>query len=253
MNCEQIVQLLDAYVDNELDIASAALIGTHLNQCDECASALRWITAVHRLDFASIATPCPTVLREEILQKVRASSELSVEPAAMNIAGRTNRWLTAAVAALVIFSLLLLLAQIVVTHRQSQQVLALDVLSAHLRSLQDQHLLDVMSTDQHTVKPWFDGKLDFSPPVKDLASDGFPLIGGRLDYVDGHPAAGLIYHRKKHVINVLIWLAGGRSRDEATSINGYQIISWTDGNMQCSAVSDLNETELDSFVRMLRK
>lgn len=133
-------------------------------------------------------------------------------------------------------------------------LLAQEVETAHVRSLMTDHLTDVTSTDQHTVKPWFDGKLDFSPPVVDLAAQGFPLTGGRLEYIDNHQAAALVYMRNKHVINLLIWPttdppAGPRQ----TTINGYHLVSWNQSGMTFWAVSDVETSELLDFVALIQK
>jgi anti-sigma factor RsiW len=127
---------------------------------------------------------------------------------------------------------------------------ATDVLSAHIRSLTGTHLFDVPSSDQHTVKPWFNGKLDFAPPVKDL--DGFPLLGGRLEYFDAHPAAALIYGRRNHTINLFIW-PSPPTAEVSQSQNGYHLESWSANGMTFWAVSDLNETELKEFMSLYRR
>jgi anti-sigma factor RsiW len=126
--------------------------------------------------------------------------------------------------------------------------------ASHVRSLQPGHLMDVESTDQHTVKPWFNGKIDFSPPVKDFAADGFPLIGGRLDYVDQRPAAALVYQRQKHLINVYVWPEAEKEDTAARVVSkqGYNIVFWQRGGMYFCAVSDLNSAELQQFARMLQ-
>jgi anti-sigma factor RsiW len=132
-----------------------------------------------------------------------------------------------------------------------QQVLAADVLSAHVRSLTGTHLMDVISTDQHTVKPWFAGKLDFSPSVKDF--DGFPLEGGRLEYFEGHPAAALIYGRRKHTINLFTWPEATPTRTASETQNGFNIETWSRNGMTFWAVSDLNQAELRQFVALYQQ
>ncbi len=130
-----------------------------------------------------------------------------------------------------------------------QQVIAGEVLSAHIRSMTGTHLLDVPSSDQHTVKPWFNGKLDFAPPVKEV--DGYPLIGGRLEYLDGRAAAALVYGRRNHTINLFIWPGPGGEMSE--SRNGFHMERWASDGMTFWAVSDLNEAELQQFVGSYRR
>jgi anti-sigma factor RsiW len=128
-----------------------------------------------------------------------------------------------------------------------------EMVASHIRSLQPGHLFDVQSTDQHTVKPWFDGKLDFAPPVVDLADHGFPLVGGRLDYVENRTVAVLVYGRKLHVINLFIWPAssGSTSPVPVQTVQGYNVFSWKKNGFEFRAVSDLNVEELREFVRLV--
>jgi anti-sigma factor RsiW len=130
---------------------------------------------------------------------------------------------------------------------------AREAVSGHIRSLMASHLTDVASTDQHTVKPWFGGKLDFSPPVTDFAATGFPLVGGRLDYLQGRPVAALVYMRHRHVINVFVWpVAGTEERFTPTrSIQGFHVIQGAHAGMTYRIVSDLNAEELAGFARLL--
>jgi anti-sigma factor RsiW len=132
-----------------------------------------------------------------------------------------------------------------------QQLLASNIVSAHIRSLAGTHLLDVPSSDQHTVKPWFNGKLDFAPGVKDF--EGFPLLGGRLEYFEGHPVAALIYGRAKHTINLFTWPSAAPTAEIAETLNGYHLQSWYSDGMTFWAVSDLNEAELRQFVSLYRQ
>ncbi len=132
-----------------------------------------------------------------------------------------------------------------------QQLIANAVLSAHVRSLGGTHLVDVPSSDQHTVKPWFNGKVDFSPPVKTV--QGFPLIGGRLEYLEGRAAAALIYGRNKHIINLFIWPGTDPARARDRISNGYHMLNWSDNGMTFWAVSDLNDAEIHDFVSLYRE
>jgi anti-sigma factor RsiW len=133
-----------------------------------------------------------------------------------------------------------------------QTVIAAEIIDAHLRSLQPGHLVDVVSTDQHTVKPWFDGKLDFSPPVQDFADQGFPLQGGRIDVIHGHSVAALVYARRKHFVNVFIWSTGEKNTaPRVGSQQGYQWIEWDKAGMEFCVVSDAAPSALEQLHNLL--
>jgi anti-sigma factor RsiW len=181
----------------------------------------------------------PPDLEQKIRQKLRQETSTPLP----------WRWLAIAASLLLLASVTWNIA-LLKSRVAPQQLLAADVFSAHIRSLAGTHLLDVPSSDQHTVKPWFNGKVDFSPPVKDLA--GFPLLGGRLEYFDGRPAAALIYGRRQHIINLFTWPSATPAAEAAENRNGYHLQSWSGNGMTFWAVSDLNEAELRQFVSLYR-
>jgi anti-sigma factor RsiW len=176
-------------------------------------------------------------------EKIRGSLRREISPPA--------RWQWMAIAASVLLTASVIGNVALLRSRSAaSQVLADDVLSAHVRSLAGTHLLDVPSTDQHTVKPWFNGKLDFSPAVKEV--EGFPLLGGRLEYFQGHLAAALVYGRARHIVNLFVW-PSQPAADVSETRNGYHMQSWSAGGMVYWAVSDLNEAELKQFASLYRR
>jgi anti-sigma factor RsiW len=247
MNCQQVQKLIHAYHDGELDAANTLEVDEHLADCTGCFNAARQLSALSgALEDASLRYSAPASLRRSISDAVEQAETSERETTAP-----TRPWFYysgwAAAAVLLVATILAFRLSSV---RQEDRLLA-DLTASHVRALMVDHLTDVTSTDQHTVKPWFDGKLDFAPPVKDLRESGFPLLGGRLDVVDGHSAAALVYGRQKHFLNLFIWPTPSVSPVEAHSHqrNGYNIIQWSDGKMAFSVVSDLNEAELREFVR----
>ena len=250
MNCNRSSTILHGYLDNELDVLSAADFERHLEQCPKCVSALETLESIRSsLNVAQLYEKAPAELRKKILARIDSPRSVTVFPK------RTAVWQWLAVAAALILVTYIGL-RVVSPHRADtdkyETVLAAEIIDAHLRSLQPGHLIDVVSTDQHTVKPWFDGKLDFSPPVQDFADQGFPLQGGRVDVVHGRSVAALVYGRRKHFINVFIW--PNNEKDNAPrsgSQQGYQWTEWRKDGMEFCAVSDAAPSALEQLRSLL--
>ena len=246
MSCNQ-APWLHGYFDGELDAARAAEFEAHLEDCADCTRALAAQEALRKaLAAPDLYAKAPVSLRS------RVKAQLSAPRAALGPGGASWRGLAAA-ASLV---LVLVGAWRTVTWRAdvADRDVASQVLDAHLRSLQLTHLTDVASTDQHIVKPWFVGKLDFAPPVPDFAAEGFPLVGGRLDIVGGRSVAALVYNRRKHVINLFVWPSEeSDTAPRSGTQRGYAWIRWTRGGMSFWAASDVAASDLDEFARLVSR
>jgi anti-sigma factor RsiW len=245
MMCNDARLLLHAYLDDELDAAQSVAITRHMQGCATCAASYADFAQLHKaMAQPSLYRRAPEALREQWETPKHGTSPAMARP---------HRGLVGLAMAAGFVGALLLVAPmwLYVLHPRTADtnLIADEAVSSHIRSMQQQHLMDVVSTDQHTVKPWFEGKLDFSPRVKDLASEGFPLIGGRLDALDGHSVAALVYKRRLHVINLYQWPStSAPSTQDITQWHGYTVIRWTSSNMQYVAVSDVNEGDLRQFV-----
>jgi anti-sigma factor RsiW len=250
MNCQQAKPLIGPYSDGELEAAAILELEQHLKTCSACALAYRNLQSLKKtLKQDALYFSAPEELRERIKSALPSPARNVPQRLAWNWDANWN-WLATALSGATAICLALLLV-VTLTRPSSEQPLTHEIVSSHIRSLMGNHLMDVVSTDQHTVKPWFNGKLDFSPPVKDLAAQEFPLIGGRLDYLEGRSVAALVFQRHKHIINLFVWPS--RETDSKPMVlaaqQGYHLIHWSEGGMVFWAVSDLNEKELMEFVQ----
>jgi anti-sigma factor RsiW len=251
MVCGDDGRLLQGYFDGELDLVRTVEFEDHLKSCPDCTEELREQQILRQsLRSPNLYERAPESLRARIQAQLPGTK---VQPKIISMQRRpVLEWL--AVAAAIFTAVVLGIRVIPNTGGQRQaNLLAQEIVASHIRSLQPSHLYDVESTDQHTVKPWFDGKLDFSPPVVDLANDGFPLVGGRLDFIGERDVAALVYQRRKHFINVFVWpnSTGSDSTHAVESQQGYNVMRWSHGGFQFWAVSDVNASDLSAFVGLL--
>ena len=241
--------LLHAYIDDELDLVHSMELEDHLADCPDCAQQVESFRALRATFAASeLRYGASEALRTRLTQALDKAERPPVRERERRSLPWWN-WAAAVVCLLIAVGGLLLYSG-----NRRDETVARELVSDHVRSLMATHLTDVLTSDQHTVKPWFTGKLDFSPRVRDLSADGFELIGGRLDYVDAHSAAAIVYQRRKHVINLFTWPAkNGDESPHTTAEQGFNLIEWTQDGMYYCAVSDLNQQELREFVELIRK
>jgi len=250
MICHETQELIHAYLDGELDLVRNLEIERHLPACQACMLSLQNHRALRSAITAdSFYYHAPPGLLRHVQSAVRQAGRTEKKPWPVSW-----RWLGAGVSLAAVA--ILILALIPSWMRQSaDDLMTEEVISAHVRSLMADHIFDVASSDRHTVKPWFNGKLDFSPPVTDLTERGFPLLGGRLDYLDNRPVAALVYRRQQHPINLFVWPSAQAAQEaalKAVTRQGYHLFRWASSGMTYWAVSDLNEGELKEFVGLVR-
>jgi len=249
MRCDEVIDRLTPFVDDELGPVESQAIVEHLASCASCSAALARQQKLRDDLHAGLEYHrAPDLLRARIQRDARAAlrSAGARAPVAM-----PWRWLSAAAAIAVVAGAGWL--AFVGTGERELAAMTREAVSDHVRSLMADHLEDVVSTDQHTVKPWFNGRLDFSPPVNDFSAAGYPLVGGRLDYLSGRSVAALVYQRRKHVINVFVWpAANGNATISPTSTRqGFHVIRATHAGMAFCLVSDLNAEELRAFAKLV--
>lgn len=250
MSCAEQRILIDAYFDGELDPVRSLEAEAHLKVCPSCSRLLQTHGALrHALAAGSLDHRPPARLERNI----RAALGQKARPASP---ARALPWKWLSLAACSAFALLLAwtAAQRMATPG-ADDLLAQEAVSSHVRSLMASHLADVISTDQHTVKPWFDGKLDFAPPVNDFAAEGFSLAGGRLDYLGHRAVAALVYQRHKHFINLFVWPSkdANDSPEETAAFQGYNVVHWRKSGMNFWAVSDVNSADLAEFAHLAHR
>jgi len=247
--------MLHGFIDGELDSVHAAQFEDHLGTCENCRAEIERVGAVRKIvDQDGVRWKPPEALRSQVL------SMLSFEQAATTSGLPTQhqpplwrRTLDFIRHWSFVPSLAVLAASgFLFVNAPSQTLLLQDeIMASHVRSMMADHLTDVLTSDQHTVKPWFNGKIDFSPPVSDLAKDGFPLVGGRVDYVGGRTVAALVYRRHGHIINLFIWPAASGART-TTEHDGYNMAQWSAGALMFWAISDVASGDLAEFESFFR-
>jgi len=260
MDCQKALLLLDAYLDGELDLSASLELEAHLAECAACRTRREALAGLSgRLRARLTRHSAPEDLRARLIQLAGTpSAKLGSGHAPDHASGpaNTNRWQRRQFMALAASVLLAVFASggttYLVMRPAPEDPLAEEVVGSHIRSLMADHLIDVASSDQHTVKPWFDGRLDLAPAVVDLKAQGFTLLGGRLDYIDRQPVAAVVYQRGKHLINLFAWPSGGAHLALRTmTIRGYNVLSWTAGDLAYWAVSDVNPKDLAALQRLI--
>jgi anti-sigma factor RsiW len=237
--CVDQQQLLGALVDGELDAANTALTEAHAMRCEGCRTELERLQAIHNLlkgERVRHAAP------ERFVHRIYAAPDLISRAANEN---RITRWVAPALAGAIAASV----AVVAVLPPGAQSLADQELISDHVRSLQPGHLTDVQTTNQHIVKPWFNGRIDFSPPVPELADQGFPLAGGRLDSVGGNTVAAIVYHRRLHTVNLFVWPEDGSS-ERSFAKDGFNVTEWSRKGLRFAAVSDIPASDLQQFQKL---
>ena len=238
----EMLLLMQAEFDGELDAAQAAQFEAHRTRCQICQTAEAELLRARELVGPELYRPTPDAVRSRVMARLDSVGPRAARP---RLLSRFNSWRQSTIGFGLGAACAAALSLVVIF--PADQRLTEQVIAGHVRALQPGHLEDIVSTDQHTVKPWFNGRLDFAPPVRDLVA--FPLKGGRLDYIDGRPVAALVYLCDKRVINLFVWPGGGTaaSAPQPAERHGYNVVHWSQNGMKFWAVSDVGRGQLRDF------
>jgi len=242
--CPDHASLLQGLLDGELDAANAAACEAHLKICDGCHAEFQRLLALREaLSAPAVAHRAPDRLRATIEAAIEAESTSARPPG--RAARRTLPWAAGGLGG----ALAAGLAVMLVLPQMAESSLDRQLVASHVRSLLANHLTDVATSNQHVVRPWFNGKVDVAPAAPDLVDQGFPLVGGRLDYIEGHVAPAIVYRRRLHTVNLFVWPADshGVGENRTAQRDGYSLVEWTQGGLRFAAVSDVELAELKQF------
>jgi anti-sigma factor RsiW len=245
VTCNECQNLIEAYLDGELDLVRNLEIETHLKSCPSCLAIYQNQQSL-RTAFSSGALyfNTPPALGRHVQKSLHKANRPQPIRVVIGVAAALAAVLVITIGYFTLFQ-----------SSSIDDTLAKEVVANHVRSLMVSHLTDVTSSDQHTVKPWFNNKLDFSPPVEDLADKGFPLLGGRLDYLNNRIVAALVYQKRQHLINMFLWPTQAKNNDVAlksSTIQGFYLYHWAKGGMNYWVISDVSPKDLEEFVRLIQ-
>jgi len=254
MKCASALDLIESYLDGELKPELQAGIQDHLTSCNSCIKThLRLRELQTEIRMHAPRYDAPAHFQERVLDALRQAAKNEAGNSGPTLLSRAWQWMAIAASFLLALSLARNVT-LIRSRNNGREILAQNILSAHVRSLIGTHLLDVSSSDQQTVKPWFNGKLDFSPEVKDFTSQGFPLIGGRIEYTIDRPVAALVYRRRQHVVNLFTWPSSSSVNDDAElTRRGYNLIQWSGVGMTYWAVSDTSHQRITTVCEPLQR
>jgi anti-sigma factor RsiW len=259
MTCKEALNFIDSYMDHELDLVRQLEIEQHLKECSACSHAYAQRRSLQTaIKAAPLYYEVPAKLEQDVRRALRhaagAAAETDSVALARGLGWNWTGWFTGVLSAAAVAVVMIGVGPRLL-NPSSEDRLSQEVTSSHVRSLITNHLIDIVTSNQHVVKPWFNGRIDFTPSVRDFSDQGFPLAGGRLDYLAGRTVAVLVYHRALHPINLFIWPSqtGEELKEKTLSRQGYHLIRWSHAGMTYWVVSDVNEKELKDFAEMVQK